>query len=87
MSYLHFLPTNKKNVPDLITDPVSLIKNVRALVEAHKNDSPASAVTGYAVIKNLQTVKVGVFLIKHVLHIYDDFYNMCKTCQVSSQNR
>ncbi|XP_054276227.1 jmjC domain-containing histone demethylation protein 1-like [Macrosteles quadrilineatus] len=56
LSYLHFLPTTKKNVPALIEDPVSLIKDVRILVERHRNDSPASAVTGCAIFKATQAV-------------------------------
>jgi len=58
LSYLHYLPTSKKNVPELIEDPVSLIKDVRMLVERHRNDSPASAVTGCAVFKETQAIKV-----------------------------
>lgn len=63
MSYLHFLPTTKKNVPGLIEDPVSLIKDVRILVERHRNDSPASAVTGCAIFKATQAVMVRILLI------------------------
>ncbi|XP_046678996.1 jmjC domain-containing histone demethylation protein 1-like, partial [Homalodisca vitripennis] len=52
LSYLHFIPANKKCVPELITDPVALIKDVRTLVERHRNDSPVSAITGHAVFKS-----------------------------------
>uniref|UniRef100_A0A1B6CUI0 [histone H3]-dimethyl-L-lysine(36) demethylase n=1 Tax=Clastoptera arizonana TaxID=38151 RepID=A0A1B6CUI0_9HEMI len=50
VTYLHSLPIHKKNVPDLIGDPVSLIRNVRTLVEQHRHDSPESAVSGLPVL-------------------------------------
>lgn len=50
VTYLHCLPTNKKNVPDLIRDPIALIKDVRTLVEQHRYDSPDAAVTGRPVL-------------------------------------
>ncbi|XP_055707188.1 jmjC domain-containing histone demethylation protein 1 [Phlebotomus papatasi] len=49
--YLYDLPPNKKNVPDLIKDPVALIKDVRTLVERHCKDSPELAITGRPVLK------------------------------------
>ncbi|GAB0086636.1 hypothetical protein DMENIID0001_007370 [Sergentomyia squamirostris] len=49
--YLYDLPPNKKKVPDLIKDPVSLIRDVRTLVEKHCKDSPALAITGRSVLK------------------------------------
>ncbi|XP_067014972.2 jmjC domain-containing histone demethylation protein 1 [Anabrus simplex] len=49
--FLHSLPTNKKNVPELIRDPIALIKDVRTLVEQHRYDSPDSAVTGRPILR------------------------------------
>lgn len=49
--YLHSLPTNKKNVPELIKDPIALIKDVRTLVEQHRYDNPELAVTGKPILK------------------------------------
>ncbi|XP_059618296.1 jmjC domain-containing histone demethylation protein 1 [Phlebotomus argentipes] len=49
--YLYDLPPNKKNVPDLIKDPVALIKDVRTLVERHCKDSPELAITGRPVLR------------------------------------
>jgi len=48
--YLHSLPSTKKNVPDLISDPVALIHDVRCLVEQHRHDNPEAAVTGNPVL-------------------------------------
>lgn len=48
--YLHSLPSTKKNVPELIHDPVALIHDVRCLVEQHRHDNPEAAVTGNAVL-------------------------------------
>lgn len=49
--FLHSLPTNKKNVPELIRDPIALIKDVRTLVEQHRYDSPEAAVTGKPILR------------------------------------
>lgn len=48
--YLHSLPSTKKNVPELIRDPVALIHDVRCLVEEHRHDNPEAAVTGHAIL-------------------------------------
>uniref|UniRef100_A0A182VQX8 [histone H3]-dimethyl-L-lysine(36) demethylase n=1 Tax=Anopheles minimus TaxID=112268 RepID=A0A182VQX8_9DIPT len=48
--YLYDLPPQKKNVPELIKDPVALIKDVRTLVERHCRDVPEMAVTGVPVL-------------------------------------
>ncbi|XP_053670041.1 jmjC domain-containing histone demethylation protein 1 [Anopheles nili] len=48
--YLYDLPAQKKNVPELIKDPVALIKDVRTLVERHCKDLPELAVTGVPVL-------------------------------------
>ncbi|KAK0093438.1 hypothetical protein PV326_013533 [Microctonus aethiopoides] len=48
--YLHSLPSTKKNVPELIRDPVALIHDVRGLVEQHRHDNPDAAVTGRPIL-------------------------------------
>ncbi|XP_031621168.1 jmjC domain-containing histone demethylation protein 1 [Contarinia nasturtii] len=48
--YLYDLPPQRKNVPELIKDPVQLIKDVRSLVERHCKDSPELAITGKPVL-------------------------------------
>lgn len=48
--YLYDLPPQRKNVPELIKDPVQLIKDVRSLVERHCKDSPELAVTGKPIL-------------------------------------
>lgn len=48
--YLYDLPPQRKNVPELIHDPVQLIKDVRSLVERHCRDSQLLAVTGKPVL-------------------------------------
>lgn len=60
VTYLHSLPINKKNVPDLIVDPVALIKDVRTLVEQHRYDSPDSAVNGRPVLLSTDRRKVNI---------------------------
>lgn len=49
--YLHSLPTNRKNVPELIKDPIALVKDVRTVVEQHRHDNPELAVTGKSVLR------------------------------------
>ena len=48
--YLHSLPVNKKNVPSFMKDPVSLIRDIRIIVEVHKNDKPDRANNGRPVL-------------------------------------
>lgn len=48
--YLYDLPPNKKNVPEMLRDPVELIKDVRSLVERHCKDKPELANTNIPVI-------------------------------------
>ncbi|XP_014300265.1 jmjC domain-containing histone demethylation protein 1 isoform X1 [Microplitis demolitor] len=48
--YLHSLPSTKKNVPELIRDPVALIHDVRGLVEQHRHDNPDAAITGRPIL-------------------------------------
>ena len=43
--YLHALPTSKKCVPELITDPIALIRDVRTVVEQHRYDKSELAKT------------------------------------------
>lgn len=49
--YLHSLPTNKKNVPELIRDPIALITDVRTLVGLHRHDDKDLAITGASVLQ------------------------------------
>lgn len=48
--YLYALPSHKKNVPELVKDPVALIKDMRSLVEHHCKDIPGLAVTGVPIL-------------------------------------
>lgn len=48
--YLHMLPPNKKNVPELIKDPVPLIQDVRTLIGLHRQDSRELAITGRPIL-------------------------------------
>ncbi|KAL1123648.1 hypothetical protein AAG570_002724 [Ranatra chinensis] len=52
VTYLHSLPTTKKNIPELIIDPVALIKDVRTLVEQHRHDIHEFSITGCPVLCN-----------------------------------
>ena len=49
--YLHSLAPTRKNIPDLLVDPVELIKDVRTLVEVHREDQVHLAVSGVPVVK------------------------------------
>lgn len=44
------LPPHKKNVPDLLKDPVSLIQDVRTLIGLHRQDSRELAITGRPIL-------------------------------------
>jgi F-box/leucine-rich repeat protein 10/11 len=44
--YIHALPVSKKCVPSLIGEPINLVRDVRAIVDQHRNDSAELAVTG-----------------------------------------
>ncbi|KAJ8683024.1 hypothetical protein QAD02_018816 [Eretmocerus hayati] len=57
--YLHSLAPTKKNVPELIKDPVALIQDVRCLVEQHRHDSPELAVTGQPVLPPPPVLAIG----------------------------
>lgn len=48
--YLHLLPPNKKNVPELIKDPVPLIQDVRTLIGLHRQDNRELAITGRPIL-------------------------------------
>ena len=52
--YFNFLVNlllSKKSVPDLIADPIALIRDVRTVVERHRHDAVANALTGEPVLK------------------------------------
>lgn len=49
--YLHSLPNSRKNVPDLVADPVPLIQDVKTLVEEHRFDRPEMAMTSKPVLE------------------------------------
>ena len=44
--YIHALAVSKKNVPPLLKEPINLVRDIKHVVEAHKNDDAAKAVTG-----------------------------------------
>jgi F-box/leucine-rich repeat protein 10/11 len=44
--YIHALAVSKKNVPQLISEPIELVRDIRLVVDEHKNDELDSAVTG-----------------------------------------
>ncbi|XP_071057273.1 jmjC domain-containing histone demethylation protein 1 isoform X2 [Onthophagus taurus] len=48
--FLHMLPANKKNVPELIKDPVALIQDVRTLIGQHRQDVRELAITGRPIL-------------------------------------
>lgn len=50
MLFLHMLPPNKKNVPELLKDPVALIQDVRTLIGQHRQDIRELAVTGRPIL-------------------------------------
>jgi F-box/leucine-rich repeat protein 10/11 len=49
--YLHHLASSKKNVPMMLPDPISVVKDIRAIVLKHKDDCPDQAVTGKYVLR------------------------------------
>lgn len=49
--YLHHLPASKKNVPLMLPDPISVIKDIRQLVLDHKDDSKDQAITGKYILR------------------------------------
>lgn len=44
--YLHALAVSKKNVPVLLDQPVNLIRDIRVIVNEHKNDDPQLSISG-----------------------------------------
>ena len=44
--FIHALPITRKSVPAIIKNAVELIKDIRTIVDTHKNDSPDLCVTG-----------------------------------------
>ncbi|XP_076255197.1 lysine demethylase 2 isoform X2 [Rhynchophorus ferrugineus] len=50
VKYLHMLPSNKKNLPDLIRDPIALIQDVRTLIGLHRQDIRDLAITNRPVL-------------------------------------
>jgi len=48
--FIHALPVTRKSVPALIKNAVELIKDVRTIVESHKDDNPEKCVTGKALL-------------------------------------
>ena len=49
--YLHNLAASKKSVPFLLPDPIAVVKGVRDVVVAHRNDCPDKAVTGKHILR------------------------------------
>lgn len=49
--YLHSLAPTRKNVPELLVNPVALIQDVRTLVEQHRKDQTHLAISGVPVVK------------------------------------
>lgn len=64
IKYVYTLPSNKKNVPELITDPIALIKDVRTLIEEHCHDNPDRAITGRPVLPPQVRFIFKCFLVK-----------------------
>ena len=44
--YIHALPVSKKNVPFLLKNPVNLVRDIRIVVNEHREDTLEDAVTG-----------------------------------------
>ena len=66
IKYVYNLPSNKKNVPELITDPIMLLKDVRALIESHCRDDPELAITGKPVLPPQVRLLVIVMDFRHL---------------------
>ncbi|XP_053617138.1 jmjC domain-containing histone demethylation protein 1 isoform X2 [Plodia interpunctella] len=49
--YLHQLPAARKSVPELLSEPIALIRDVRTLVEQHRHDKQHLAITGVPILK------------------------------------
>lgn len=48
--YLHSLPSTRKSVPEILSNPVALIQDVRTVVEHHRKDQQELAITGVPVV-------------------------------------
>lgn len=59
--YLHQLPAARKSVPELLSDPIALVKDVRTLVEQHRHDKQHLAITGVPVLK-------GKVIVQNIFH-------------------
>ncbi|XP_028172914.1 jmjC domain-containing histone demethylation protein 1 [Ostrinia furnacalis] len=57
--YLHQLPAARKSVPELLSDPIALVRDVRTLVEQHRHDKQNLAITGVPVLKGPDEVVSG----------------------------
>lgn len=57
--YLHQLPAARKSVPELLSDPIALVKDVRTLVEQHRHDKQHLAITGVPVLKGETYIVMG----------------------------
>jgi len=44
--FIHALPVTRKSVPLLIQEPIKLIRDVRSIVDSHKQDNPDKSYTG-----------------------------------------
>ena len=44
--YIHALPISKKNIPLLLRHPIDLVRDIRTVVDDHKNDTIENATTG-----------------------------------------
>ena len=67
--FLHGLPASKKNVPVMLPDPIAVVKDVRSIGLAHKDDCPDQAVTGKYIVRwseNDDLRRAKKFLPKHV---------------------
>lgn len=88
--YLYDLPPQRKNVPELIGDPVQLIKDVRSLVERHCKDSPELAVTGKPVLhpdSNQSTNILNQQLPNNELSTTDDASHIEQKINISVDNQ
>ena len=67
--YLHALPTSKKCVPELITDPIALIRDVRTVVEQHRYDKPELAKTCKPVLEWWSRVSLCILVLCSLVYV------------------
>ena len=48
--YIHALPVSKKNVPLILRQPINLVRDVRVVVNDHKEDAMENAITGKPIL-------------------------------------